>query len=328
MRILIAEDEAVSRRILESALRKSGYEVTIATNGLEAWEMLQQPDAPTLAILDWMMPGIDGSEVCRRMRLRGGQNYTYLILLTSKSGKEDIIEGLEAGADDYLVKPFDSSELYARLNVGKRIIELHSQLVHVCEELRGRATRDSLTGLLNHAAIHEALDHELERSSREGKSLGVVMADLDHFKRINDTHGHPVGDAVLRETTRCFRSMLRPYDSLGRYGGEEFLIVLPGCGPADTVRTAERLCVQLAATKIHVGGTLIPVTVSLGSTSHDGKSAIDAMTLLQIADSTLYEAKRAGRNRVEFRQSRTAGSPAKADTSSNVAPAPFMATAC
>jgi diguanylate cyclase (GGDEF)-like protein len=300
MKILIAEDEPVSRRVLEMTLRKLGYDVLVACDGKEAWQLLQREDAPKLAILDWMMPGMDGPDVCREIRRRTEPDYTYILLLTARSGREDTITGLEAGADDYLVKPFDTHELKARLNVGRRILSLQNQYLKVCEELQYRATHDALTGAWNRAAILEMLERECARAGRGGTHLGLVMADLDHFKQINDTFGHPAGDAVLRETARLMRGLIRSYDALGRYGGEEFLLVLPGCNAVDTLALAERLREGIAAAPVCFGKHQIPVTVSLGATALTGSPGGEAVEMLHQADLAMYRAKRAGRNQVQF----------------------------
>src|SRR5262249_4679431 len=231
MRILIAEADSTSRRVLEATLKRTGYDVVAACDGQAAWDVLQSQEAPRLAILDWTIPGMNGPEVCRAVRQRGDQHSGYLLLLPARDRKQDLAEGLEAGADDYLVKPFDAFELKARLEVGRRVLDLQRQLFTAYEEMRHRATHDALTGVYNRAAILEELQKEWMRFQRDGGTLGVVTCDLDHFKRINDTYGHSAGDAVLREAARRMRSVLRAYDAIGRYGGEEFLIVIPGCRP-------------------------------------------------------------------------------------------------
>ncbi len=224
MRILIADDSIVSRHLLDATLRKWGYEVIVACDGVEAWNVLGAEDAPKLAILDWVMPGLTGPEVCRFVREHNKDKdiYTYILLLTSKSLKEDLIEGMESGADDYVTKPFDQHELKVRLRAGTRIVDLQRELVAAREELREQATKDFLTRIWNRSSILDVLQRELVRGSREKRPVGVVLADLDHFKLVNDTHGHFAGDAVLREFARRMLSCMRPYDAIGRYGGEEF----------------------------------------------------------------------------------------------------------
>jgi len=301
VRVLIAEDEPVSRHMLEAFLTKWGYEVVVAGDGREAWQVLQQDDAPKLAILDWMMPGMEGVQVCQRLRERADHPYVYVLMLTSRDRKQDLVEGIEAGADDYLIKPFDAHELMAHLHAGKRILDVQQELISARDALRVQATHDPLTGLWNHAAIFDILRRELERAQRQRTSLGVVMADLDHFKQINDTYGHPAGDAVLREATRRLQSAVRTYDSIGRYGGEEFLVVVPGADEASALQQAERLRASISKAPIEVDqSSAIPLTISLGVTAPAEPEASNLESLLRAADLALYEAKRKGRNRVEM----------------------------
>jgi diguanylate cyclase (GGDEF)-like protein len=298
MRILIAEDDPVSRRLLEAFLVKWEYEVVAAGDGDEASRLLQREDAPRLAILDWMMPGKDGIQVCREVRGREGQPYVYILLLSARGKKQDVIEGLETGADDYLTKPFDPFELRARLRTGRRILELQEQLISALAALRVEATHDPLTGLWNRTVILEIVQRELARAQRQETSLAVSMADLDHFKRINDTYGHLAGDAVLREVTRRLRASIRPYDEIGRYGGEEFLVVAPGCDARGALRQAERLRARIGREAMDVFEGTIPVTISLGVAVT--RQAKEADSLLRAADAALYRAKNRGRNHVEL----------------------------
>src|SRR4051794_29724409 len=225
MKVLSADDSATSRALLRSVLTGLGYEVVTAKDGGEAWEILSQPDAPSLVILDWVMPVMTGPEVCHKVRETLREPYTYILLLTSKGSKTETVEGLNAGADDYIIKPFDEHELQVRLRAGKRIIDLQLDILKAREELRERAEKDLLTMLPNRSAITSALDKEIARCHRDRRTVGVILLDIDHFKRINDTYGHFAGDAVLRETAGRLRSNTRPYDQVGRYGGEEFLVV-------------------------------------------------------------------------------------------------------
>ena len=300
MKILIADDSIVSRHLLEATLRKWGYDVVVACDGTEALEILQREDSPALAILDWMMPGMTGPEVCRHIRQRGSEPYAYILLLTSKSQKEDLIEGMEAGADDYLTKPFDQHELQVRLRAGTRLVDLQAELLAAREALREQATRDSLTHLWNRNSILETLARELCRAEREGCSVGVVMVDLDHFKNVNDTHGHLAGDAVLREAARRMQNGIRQYDAIGRYGGEEFLILLPGCDEANSFNQADRLRKMIVQTEMSVNDTALFLTASFGVTAALPGGNWNAETLIRRADEALYLAKKSGRNRVEM----------------------------
>ena len=300
MKILIAEDETVSRRLLQNTLVKWGYEVVVCRDGQEAWEGLQTQDAPQLAILDWMMPKMDGLLVCKEIRKQSAEPYVYILLLTSKSQKEDLITGLEAGADDYLTKPFDAPELKAKLRAGMRILDLQTELINAREALRVQATQDPLTGLWNRGAILEALRREIARAKRERNSVAVVMADLDHFKRINDSYGHLAGDAALRQVADRMRSSIRPYDAIGRYGGEEFLILLPGCNIPGAATVAERLMTSIAGRPVDLAGEKLLITCSLGVASNSEAPEADADWLIRAADAALYQAKSAGRDRVEF----------------------------
>jgi two-component system, cell cycle response regulator len=262
---------------------------------------LQREDAPQLAILDWMMPGMEGIELCRRIRSRDQSPYRYVLLLTAKDDKQDVIAGLEAGADDYLTKPFDVDELRARVRAGKRILDLQAALIHAQDDLQSAALHDSLTGLWNRGAILDLLRREVCRRQRTGDALGVIMADIDYFKKINDTHGHLIGDAVLQEVTRRLAVHVRPYDVVGRYGGEEFLIVFPGCNAPDLVVGAERLRHCIADQPIETSVGQIPVTLSLGlaSVQQGENETLGCETFLHRADEALYAAKARGRNRVE-----------------------------
>ena len=303
MRVLIADDSVVSRHLLEATLRKWGYEVIGASDGAAAWDILQREDAPALAILDWMMPSMTGLEVCRMVRQMNRERYTYILLLTSRSQKEDLIEGMEAGADDYVVKPFDQHELKVRLRAGTRIIELQSELLAAREALREQATRDALTRLWNRSSILDILQRELARATREKRPLGVVLVDLDHFKAVNDTHGHFAGDAVLSEAGRRMQSDMREYDSLGRYGGEEFLVLLPGCDQRSTCSSAERMRAHLANQPMVLSDTTVRMTASFGGTSFQPGAPCTAEQLIRRADEALYKAKDLGRNRVEYLES-------------------------
>jgi diguanylate cyclase (GGDEF)-like protein len=298
MKILIAEDDPVFRRLLKERLVAWGYDVVEARDGNEAFQALQAEDAPRLAILDWMMPYMEGIEVCRKVREELQEPYTYIILLTANQQEEYLVTGMDAGADDYIFKPFRHNELKVRLRAGRRIIELQNELITAREIIRQKASQDSLTGLLNHEEILGVLGKELARGDRDLTSVGIIMADIDHFKSINDTYGHMAGDAVLRSTSRLLQSTMRPYDSVGRYGGDEFIIILPECDSESVALFAERARVLISSAAIDTPDGKIPVTISSGVAT-SGKEMWDAYSLIKAADRALYRAKADGRNRVE-----------------------------
>ncbi|MDD2621406.1 MAG: diguanylate cyclase [Syntrophomonadaceae bacterium] len=296
MRVLIADDDALSRKILEESLSHWGYEPVITKDGDEAWDMLKEDGGPTLVVLDWVMPGMEGIEICQKVRARRTANYIYIILLSAKNSNEDVIKGLESGADDYISKPFHPEELKSRLKIGQRIIELEKRIMCL-------ASTDYLTALLNRRAFMERMEAEINRVTRENKSFGIVIADLDHFKLVNDTYGHQAGDLVLQEFSRCLSSSFRIYDFIGRYGGEEFIVGLPGASSEVAGAIAERVRKRLEQHR-----TLVPdcdleisVTASFGITSmENGRPQLSMDGLIKQADSALYMAKQLGRNRVEI----------------------------
>lgn len=284
--------------LLETHLRQWGHEVVVCEDGEEAWRHLQEEDPPKLAILDWMMPERDGLEICAALRASQNEPYVYVILLTSKSRKEDIVKGLEAGADDYIIKPFDYNELRTRVRAGERIVKLQDDLRTALKASEFQASHDSLTTLLNRSAIMEILRRELTRAERERTPLSVIIADIDHFKGINDSHGHLVGDCVLEATALRLTSFMRPYDYCGRYGGEEFLVVLTGCTKETAVNIAERLRSAVCNEPMETPAGPVPVTISLGLAEADHSKDVDEV--IKQADEALYRAKRLGRNRTEI----------------------------
>lgn len=302
MDILIAEDDPVSRKLLQTTLNKWGYDVVSCADGVEAWDIIKGGRAPKLLILDWMMPGIDGAELCRRIRSLESREYRYIILLTARVQKEDVVAGLEAGADDYITKPFDKQELQVRLRAGRRIVDLQEQLLSAQEILREQAIHDPLTGLLNRRAIVDHLESEISRAQRENIPFSLVMLDLDHFKSVNDTFGHMAGDAVLRQTAIRMTQVLRDYDSVGRYGGEEFLLIMPNCDTETATKLAERIRERIASNRMDTSEGMINVNASLGVVSIPAGRVIAADQVIAAADAALYRAKAAGRNRVEMGQ--------------------------
>jgi two-component system cell cycle response regulator len=312
LKILIADDEAVSRRLLEKTLERSGYDVTAVENGKRALEELGKLDGPRLALLDWVMPEVDGPGVCRAVRTRSQQAYVYMVLLTSKGTKEETVLGLESGADDYLTKPFNVEELRARLRVGERILLLEDRLVEARENMRFRATHDPLTSLLNRGAILDLVARELHRSHREQKSTAILLGDIDHFKRVNDTYGHVVGDEVLVEAANRLLGAVRSYDFVGRYGGEEFLVVLNSCDPHFAPGRAEEIRKSISNRVIQTAKGSLTLTMSLGLllSSEWGPRSVEE--LLHQVDNALYEAKAAGRNCIRIAKPATMVEPAPA----------------
>jgi|GraSoiStandDraft_36_1057302.scaffolds.fasta_scaffold66211_2 diguanylate cyclase (GGDEF)-like protein len=300
MRILIADDDALSLRLLERTLERDGYEVTAVQNGRLAAEHLCRHDGPRLALLDWVMPELDGPGVCREVRQKREQVYVHMVLLTSKESKRDVIEGLESGADDYLIKPFDPAELKARLRTGLRILQLEDRLVEAREDMRFKATHDPLTGLFNRGVILDLLSRELSRSRREDGCTTILLGDVDHFKNVNDTLGHVTGDEVLREIARRLLGSVRSYDFVGRYGGEEFLVVLNNCNLPSALQRAEEIRRAIASAPVQTVRGPVPVTMSLGILASTEWGVLPAEELLREADVALYKAKAAGRNCIKL----------------------------
>lgn len=296
MRILIADDSQTCRMILIDALKEYGYDVLETADGMQAWVELSRPDAPSIAILDWVMPKLDGLELIQRVRETQAERPPYIIMLTGKSEKKDIILGLDAGANDYLIKPFDRSELRARVQVGKRMIELQDALIKTNEKLIYQATHDPLTGLLNRRAVLERLDDKFTHMGIGDTVLCAGICDIDHFKRINDTFGHQTGDDVLCKLSRILESITGEEDCIGRIGGEEFLIVTSASSEEEIAARFERYRQQIAETRLMTRSGALSISVSIGVASSLDKSTVDE--LLAAADSALYDAKNQGRNRV------------------------------
>lgn len=295
--VLLAEDDAVVRLLLRHWLTSWGYDVLQAADGAEAWKILEQENPPKLIVLDWMMPGLDGIELCRRVRQRSTAYYQYILMVTGRSDLGHVVHALESGADDCIAKPFEESELKARLTVAKRILALQDELIAAREALRLQTMKDALTGLWNRTVFMEMFECELQRARRAGTQTGLLLLDLDHFKTINDTYGHLIGDIVLRETAERLRQNVRTYDFVGRFGGEEFLIGVPACDGGNLRKHAERIRSAVAATPVRVGTLEIPLTLSIGAAVVPAENP-SAKTAMAVADAAMYRAKRAGRNLV------------------------------
>ena len=285
--------------MMRRMLQGSGYDVVTASDGITAVESILAEGGPRLLLLDWMMPELSGPEVCQAIRTRADTGYVYIILLTARDSKDDLIAGLEAGADDYLTKPCNPEELRARLRTGQRVLRLEDDLVKAHDEMRFRANHDALTSLLNRGAIVDTLSTDLRDNGDRETNLSVVLCDVDHFKKINDTHGHPVGDETLREVARRLKGVCRPGDAVGRFGGEEFLLVLNACDADALPARAHEICQVIRETRVQTNSGPLEVSISVGALS---VSAADRTAgpdqVLQRADVLLYRAKREGRNRV------------------------------
>lgn len=302
MRILIAEDDPVSRRMLQRTLEKWGHQVMATRDGQEAWEEFSLGGVD-MVITDWMMPGMDGLELCRRIQSSraGLENPVYVILLTARTSVDDLAAGIEAGADDFIAKPFQAGELRARLHAGERTLDLSRQLILARQAHQRLALTDQLTDLPNRRALLEILRRDEDRTRRERQPLGVAIADLDHFKKINDLYGHQAGDRVLRHVADALRGIVRGGDVVGRWGGEEFLLVLPGADLVQTADVAERCREGLAGHILQLGdGRKLRITASFGAAATEGPDREDAMELVQQADKAMYWAKHAGRNQVKI----------------------------
>lgn len=307
MRILIAQEDELSRNLLRTTLGYWGNEVVVTSDGTQAWEELGKPGGPCLAILEKKLAGLDGMEICRKVRARASEDYIYLFLATAQGHAQEITEGMQAGADDFLTKPINADELMVRLRIGKRFLEMEDELRKAQGAIRYQTSHDPLTGLVNRPAVIDALKRELARARREGSPIGILLAEVDHLKEVNDKHGHAAGDAVLREAARRIRLMVRPYDTVARYGGEEFLVIVPGCDDKSSLSQGERIRAAVAGESMDLSewGSYssakegkFRVTLSLGVATAD--RANEAEPLLRAAESALARAKQAGHDRAEL----------------------------
>jgi len=297
MKILIAEDDPIFKAILENNLKKWGYQIVSTSDGRQAWDIIKKPDCPNIVISDWMMPEMDGLELCRNVRALGAPRYVYFIILTAKGEQQDILQGLEAGADDFLTKPIDYIELKYRIRIGERIIGLEEKVLEL-------ARKDSLTDTLNRRAFMEKLDRELERAARKNIPLSLLMTDIDHFKQVNDRYGHIAGDRALKQFVSQMGQAIRPYDFIGRYGGEEFILCLPDCSIREGRAIAERMRKKIETTDMHISKSKpsIRITASFGISSLASADETNAESLIKKADNALYTAKNEGRNCVRTAQ--------------------------
>jgi len=298
-KVLVADDSRIYRKLVEQTLSEKQYAVLFAKSGREAIDLFSEHQ-PSLVITDWMMPDLSGIELCEHIRNHSRQTYTYLIILTGITEKNKLVKGLAAGADDYLTKPFHSDELLARVGVGRRIVELHRQLEAKNLLLEELALTDALTGLPNRRAIEDWAARQLSGAVRYGFSFLVVLADLDHFKTVNDTHGHDAGDTVLKRFSEILKANSRRSDICGRIGGEEFLFILTHTTQENARVVIERIRAELEATQFDFNGGGLTVTASFGLAGFEGTQTPDFNRLVSQADAALYTAKRTGRNRIEI----------------------------
>jgi diguanylate cyclase (GGDEF)-like protein len=298
LKILIAEDDRVSARILETHLKKWGYEVFLEKDGEDAWQTLDRENIQ-IAILDWMMPKLNGIQLCRKIRKRESDFYTYIILLTARTSTEDIVKGLNSGADDYITKPVEYLELQARLKTGRRIIELENHNRKLRDRLEKIAQQDSLTGFLNKRNITEQLEKELSRGRRDHSAVSCILLDIDKFKQINDTYGHHVGDQVLVEMASRFRKNVRKHDQIGRYGGDEIMVLAWDADEQTLIKVSERLRRSVVGKPFATDAGPLEISISLGGASTISSPDLSAEELIKLSDQALYRAKSKGRNRTE-----------------------------
>lgn len=315
MQILVVDDDPATLELVTQALRRIGHEVLPCGTAESAWRLLDAGASPDMAILDWVMPEAEmtGLELCRRLRNRTDRPYVYILMLTARDASGDLIEALDAGADDYLTKPVNRPELEARLRAGERIVNLQNALLEARERLRIQAMQDPLTRVLNHGAITQSLERHVRRAFTRGTPVSLILADLDEFKGINDTHGHPVGDGVLVEVASRIGHPLRAEDAVGRYGGDEFLVVLPETSSSQAMEAARRIVSGVTDQALRIDGVDVALALSLGVTTWSGPGPVTVRELIGAADRAMYRAKRLGPNVVEYEPPKPDGEPAPTD---------------
>jgi len=299
LKILVADDSAVYRKLVEQTLSDDNHKVIFAKNGREALDLYAK-HTPALVITDWTMPDIGGLELCKKIRQDFQQHFAHIILLTSNTDKEQVIEGLAGGADDYLTKPFHQGELRARVNVGLRVVELHRQVQAKNRQLEEMALTDPLTGLANRRAIDIWITRQLSAAARHDFPIWVAICDLDHFKKVNDTYGHEAGDMVLKTFAQILKSNTRQSNICGRHGGEEFLNIITHVERDNSVIAFERIRKQMENQKFTFNNQTFSVTTSMGIAGFRGTRPPAFADLLAQADEALYSAKHKGRNRIEY----------------------------
>ncbi len=295
--LLVVDDSPVYRKLVEQVLESEPFQLHFARNGVEALQMTEE-FSPSIVLTDWMMPDFSGPELCKKIRADQTKPYTYLIVMTSNTEKGNVVKALEAGADDYLTKPFDPGEMLARIGVGRRIIDLNRELAAKSRKLEEAARTDPLTGLPNRRAIEEWAFKQLRGAQRHGFSLWVMLGDIDSFKVINDSFGHDAGDTVIKTFADLLKRYTRASDICGRLGGDEFLLVVTHVGPEQIEATVSRFREHFGALSFPFQGQSVGVTASFGVAGCAGKVVPDFSAMVRKADQMLYEAKRGGRNAV------------------------------
>jgi len=299
MRALVAEDDAATRTVIQDALRSQGYEVITVADGNETWDVLSNPHAPRLVVLNWHMPGLDGPEICRRVRQREGGQHVYVLMMTNGSGGATVTEALEAGADDFVNKSVSMAELAARLLPARRFVRVCEEIIEFKESMRRQAPYDVLTGLDNRVTILDFLNKEVARSNRHNAPMSVVLVAIDHWTSLNETYGRRTGDGVLCTLARRMEEIVRPYDLVGRFGDEEFLVVAPGCDASGAAEFGERIRTSLTGQTVRVQGKLVAITASLGAADNAVCEDPDGSRLVDEARAALQRARTAGGNRVD-----------------------------
>ena len=300
MRVLLAEDDRASRAVLLQLLDKWGCDVQVAEDGATAWKVLQSNGSPRLVLLDWMMPGLSGLDICKKLRARHEERYVYAVLLTARTEQRDIVEGLESGADDYLTKPYDPAELHARLRIGERILKMQDDLIQARELVRFKSTHDLLTGAWSRDVLLDTLERELDRARGEVHPLGVMLAAFDNFRRVNDAKGIYAGDEALQGAVRRILTSVRGFDTVGRLASEEFMILLPGCDTSATRDKAEEIRKTVCGAPVSTSAGPVNLTLSVGALSTWRNELPTAAAVLRTASAAVRRAKEAGRNRVEL----------------------------
>lgn len=300
MDVLVADDERISRVVIERTLKEEGYNVRSCKNGLEAYNLIKE-NIFRIAVIDWVMPEMDGITLCKKIRKLKSQRYIYVIIITSKSKKQDIVKALDAGADDYISKPFNRDEFLSRIKVGVRLIETHDKLIKSQRELIKLVREDSLTTLLNRRAFLDESLNDIERAVREQSNVSAIIIDLDNFKSINEKYTNQTGDKLLYEIARRLKNSCRPYDKLGRYAGEEFIVLLPNTEIDQASKIAKRIRSAIKDKPFLMDGSQIQLTACLGVSMLMPKSKMKDSQLDELIKKTevaLNRAKQQGSNKI------------------------------